>query len=258
MSYIVFDLEFNQDFSTSLAEVDKKASLPFEIIQIGAYKLDFNRNTIGSFNRYVRPTLYSSVSPFITELTGITTIQLLHEENFPDVFKAFISFLNGQDTVLCTWGKTDMKELFRNAKYFNLDQNLLPKTFIDIQPYASIHLKQPGKKLLRLEYTVKALKISTPYPFHNAYHDAYYTAEIFKKIMNSSIHPQIYNSKPIHTYSKPRQPKKVVDFEALISQFEKMYQRPMTKEEQSIIKLAYQMGKTGQFITQIQNKETDK
>jgi hypothetical protein len=67
--------------------------------------------------------------------------------------------------------------------------------------------------------------------------------------MNSSIQPRIYNPNPIQTNSNQRQPKKTIDFEALIRQFEKMYQRSMTDEERTIIKLSYQMGKTGQFIT---------
>jgi hypothetical protein len=46
----------------------------------------------------------------------------------------------------------------------------------------------------------------------------------------------------------PRQPKRTIDFEALYMQFEKMYHRPMSEEDKNLIKLAYQMGKTGQFI----------
>jgi hypothetical protein len=33
-------------------------------------------------------------------------------------------------------------------------------------------------------------------------------------------------------------------------QFEKMYSRALTKEEQGMVKLAYQMGKTNQFLKQ--------
>ena len=35
---------------------------------------------------------------------------------------------------------------------------------------------------------------------------------------------------------------------SLIKQFEKMYKRKMSEEEKSIISLAYNMGKTRQFI----------
>jgi len=42
--------------------------------------------------------------------------------------------------------------------------------------------------------------------------------------------------------------KKIIDVDALIYQFEKMYSREMTEEEKSIIILAYKMGKTNQFL----------
>ena len=77
MYYIIFDLEFNQD-SSSLQHFDgKNTRAPFEIIQIGAIKLDVNFNTIDTFNRYVKPTFYKQITPFITELTGIT-LSLIH------------------------------------------------------------------------------------------------------------------------------------------------------------------------------------
>lgn len=248
MYYIVFDLEFNQDFTSIQLSGNKASSFPFEIIQIGAVKLDGFMNTVASFDRYVKPTVYSQISPFITELTGITTEQLVNEKTFPEVYHDFIEFIEDSDSVFCIWGKTDMKEIFRNAEYFKLEHRLLPKQFIDLQPYASLHLNQPPKKLLRLQYTVEALEIPLAFPFHNALHDAYYTAEVFKKIRKPSIQPRLYEPIYINVSTKPRQPKRTIDFDALYTQFEKMYERPLTEEERGMIKLAYQMGKTGQFI----------
>jgi DNA polymerase III epsilon subunit-like protein len=178
MNYIVFDLEFNQDIPDP-AVTEKKASSPFEILQIGAVKLDANWNTLANFNRLVKPTLYSVVSPFITELTGITTDELQDEETFPAVFQSFLDFLASTDTIFVSWGKTDIRELYHSVMYHQFDLNLLPKQYIDIQPYASLHLHKPPKKLLRLQYTVEALCLPQPFPYHNALHDAYYTAEVF-------------------------------------------------------------------------------
>jgi DNA polymerase III epsilon subunit-like protein len=259
MYYIVFDLEFNQDIPEKNTEgyklnpqdnslVMNSRPSPFEIIQIGAVKLDFERKTAAVFDRYVKPTVYSKVSPFITELTGITTEQLLPEEDFPAVFKAFLTFIDSSDAVFVIWGKSDIKELYRSAQYHKLDLDLLSKQYIDIQPQAALHLHFPPKKLPRLQKTVEALCLPQPYPFHNAFHDAWYTAEIFKKIIKSDVKPAIYNPFSIKPASRPRQPKRITDFDALIRQFEKMYGRPMTEEEQAMIKLAYRMGRTGQFL----------
>lgn len=68
MQYIVYDLEFNQDFSSYNGALENRSQYPSEIIQIGAVKLDSDFRNKGNFNRYVKPTIYSNISPFITEL----------------------------------------------------------------------------------------------------------------------------------------------------------------------------------------------
>jgi hypothetical protein len=84
------------------------------------------------------------------------------------------------------------------------------------------------------------------YTFHNAFHDAIYTAEVFKKIYKSSIQPKLYDPSPMTIRLKPQ--KRGIDIDKLLQQFEKMYGREMTEEEQGIIKLAYKMGRTHQFL----------
>lgn len=230
MYYIVFDMEFNQG----------------EIIQIGAYRLDEDFNILATFNRYIKPSIYKDIEPRITEMTGITTEQLDNEATFPEVYKDFISFTRGTDSVFCTWSMIDMKVLYRNAKHFQVDTNLLPNHFINIQPFASLHLNQSRKKLLGLEAVTIALDIPVKDVFHNALHDAYYTTMIFKKIYTSTMVPQKYD--PNHKKDRPRQKKRVIDFDGLIKQFEKMYERDMSIEETNMIKLAFKMGYTHQFI----------
>lgn len=260
MYYIVFDMEFNQistfqkdspipdPYQESRKESSRaKHKLPFEIIQIGAYKLDEQLNILSNFHRLVKPSIYESIDPRITEMTGISTEQLEKEEAFPKIYQDFVEFIQDRDSVFCTWGMSDMKVLFRNAKDFHLDDTLLPKQFINLQPYVSLHLKMPRKKLLGLEDATRALDILITDVFHNALYDAYYTAMIFKKIHTPYMLPQKYD--PTYTKEKPRQRKRVIDFDRLIKQFEKMYAREMTEEEIGMIQLAYKMGHTKQFTT---------
>ncbi len=246
MHFIIFDLEFNQDI-TSLQNFDGERSRPpFEIIQIGAIKLDLEFNTIGTFNRYIRPTFYNKINPFITELTGITTEQLLIEEPFSEIYKEYIEFIDGTDSVFCIWGMADIIGLFKNVADHQLNPGLLPKMVINLQPYVSMHLNIPRKNLLRLQHAVEALDIPITYAFHNALHDAFYTSEVFKKIYNSSIQPKPYD--PSYTARRPKHPKREIDIDKLLQQFDKMYARSMTEEEQGMIKLAYKMGRTNQFL----------
>ena len=52
MNYIIYDLEFNQPLSKDNSISD----LTFEIIQIGALKLNENLEVISTFNKLVKPT----------------------------------------------------------------------------------------------------------------------------------------------------------------------------------------------------------
>ncbi|KUO76299.1 MAG: DNA polymerase III [Desulfosporosinus sp. BRH_c37] len=246
MSFIIFDLEFNHD-GASLQNFDRKRSpYPFEIIQIGAIKLDLEFNTVGTFNRYVKPTFYTRINPFVTELTGITLEQLLTEEPFPEIYKVYTTFINESDSIFCTWGMSDITELFRNVEDHQLSHRFLPKRVINLQPYVSRHFDLSQKNLLRLQHAVELLHIPITYAFHNALHDAFYTAEIFKKLYNSSIQPKPFD--PSHRAIRPKHQIRVIDFDKLLQQFEKMYARKITEEEQEMIKLAYKMGRTNQFL----------
>ena len=246
MNYIVFDLEFNQDLP-SLCLPDETVTLcPYEIIQIGAIKIDSAFHTIATFNRHIKPAIYMQVSTFVTELTGISTEQLLSAATFPKVFNDYIDFIGEEPSVFCVWGTSDMKELHRNVKFHKLDNKRIPEMFINLQPYVSTYLNISNKKLFNLKAAVEELNILTPHQFHNAFYDAFYTAEIFKKIYSPIIQPQRYS--PDYVFIRPRQPKKVIDFEKLLQQFEKMYNRNLSEEEKDMIKLAYKMGRTNQFI----------
>jgi len=246
MHFILFDLEFNQDFPTLQNFDNNRAQYPFEIIQIGAVKINAEYKTVDTFNRYIRPTFYSGINPFITGLTGITSEHLQNQAAFPEVFAAFSKFIAGVDAILCTWGMSDITELFKNAEYHQLCNASLPRMVINLQPYVSLHFKYPRNNLLRLQHAVELLNIPTTLRFHDAFGDALYTAEIFKKVYNLSIKPIHYD--PSTKASPPKPKKMVIDIEKLIGQFEKMYAREMSKEEQEMIILAYKMGRTHQFL----------
>jgi hypothetical protein len=99
-----------------------------------------------------------------------------------------------------------------------------------------------------LQNAVELLSIPLHSKFHDAFNDACYTAEIFKLIYSPTIKPALYNSNSESRF-KGHNKKSRPDINKLIQQFEKMYKRQMTEEERSIIKLAYFMGRTNQFLT---------
>ena len=119
---------------------------------------------------------------------------------------------------------------------------MIIKKYIDVQKLASKQLKTTNGTIIGLRSSVEFLNIPIRCDFHNAF----YTTEIFKKLYCPDIDPITYNKE---CYSKRIvEPKKNVDTESLLNQFEKMYNREMTDDEKSIIKLSYIMGKTNQFL----------
>lgn len=255
MDFIIFDLEFNQAFKEDKPFLKKKC--PFEILQIGAIKLDHKLNIINSFNKLVKPMLYTQLHPFVQELTKIEPDDLLHAQPFPKVYDDFTKFVGHTENIFCVWGTADMKELFRNVSYYKLNYGLLPKGYINVQKHASKHLNTPSGTSIGLRNAVELLHITLDKNFHDALNDAYYTSEIFKKLNLSGISPNIYIPTQSNRPSGERKVRMKIDKSNLIKQFEKMYNRSMTDEEISIILLAYKMGLTHQFQVEVKNAITD-
>lgn len=257
MSYIVFDLEFNQAYNNKLTEASESSlKCPFEIIQVGAVKLNENLETEGTLDRLVKPQIFQKLHPFIKEMTGITRNNLDIAKNFKDVFEEFISLVDNKNTILCVWGTADMRELFRNAKFHGLNTGAIPRKYINLQYYMSKFLSCEKGTNIGLKSTVELLGIAHNNEFHNAYSDAYFTAEIFKRIYNDKIKPRLYNPSDPNNTGRASTVKRSLDSESLIKQFEKMFNRGMTEEEIAIIKLAYMMGRTNQF--QVEENPTSK
>ncbi|MBC2399727.1 3'-5' exonuclease [Clostridium tetanomorphum] len=242
MNYIVFDLEFNQSYNS----IEENKKCPFEIIQIGAVKLNKDLNIISTFNKFVKPELYTTINPYVEQITGITIDKVANSQSFEKIYNEFVYFL-GEESILCVWGMSDIKELFRNIEYHKLHLSLIPKRYINIQLYASKHFNNQKGIYIGLSNAVKLLNIPIKNQFHDAFNDAYYTAEVFKKIYNKEIKTNIYNFNKYKNSTTHNTPKTRLDWDNLIKQFQKMFDREITLEEQSMIKLAYMMGKTNQF-----------
>ena len=246
MNYIIFDLEFNQKpFDTSQNNYNHTPSLSFEIIQIGALKLSESFETISDFNALIKPSVFPSIHPFIEILTGINNAAVSSCKSFPQVYEEFLKFIGDEETIFCVWGLTDIKELIRNMKYYDLSFASISKSYIDIQRHASEYFNAPKDSKISLRTAINLLNLPANAEFHDALNDASYTAEVFKKIYNDNMKPQTYVvDKPKRGFKR----KVVIDSEALIKQFEKMYEREISEEEKTMILLSYNMGRTRQFV----------
>lgn len=242
MNYIIFDLEFNQMFNSEINE----AFIPFEIIQIGAVKLNAKLEVLDTFDTLVKPTIFNVVHPYISELTQITDSMVANCDTFPEVYSKFLNFMGPtEDATLVVWGATDIKEFIRNIEFHNLDLDAFPKEYMDLQEQANKVFKVRKGCKMGLKSAIEICNIPSDKELHNAYNDAYYTSKIFTLLYNKKLKSKTY----ILNKEKPKmEPKKKVDKEALLNQFEKMYGRELTSDEKAMIQLAYIMGKTNQFL----------
>ena len=116
MNFIVFDLEWNQ------SPEGKKYSnrrLPFEIIEIGAVKLNERKETVDTFHRLIKPQVYNWIHNSIREVIRVNYKDLETGTPFPQAVREFIEWC-GDDWHFCTWGNQDVMELQRNMKYYEL------------------------------------------------------------------------------------------------------------------------------------------
>ena len=243
MEYIVFDLEFNQGFDRKLNKTVSNEKCPFEIIQIGAVKLDYNFNIIDTFNTFVKPNIYKDIHPFIKKMTGITNEDVKNAPSFNEAFKLFKAFMNdNKNNVLCVWGTGDLKELYRNIKYYNLSSKGLINTYINVQQHASAYFNNPSGKSIGLQNAITLLELNQDKSYHNALNDAYYTALVFNKIYSDKIEPKFYNFDQDNS-NKKQSPKRKINYDSIFSEFKKILNRDLNKDEKKIIHLAYKMGR---------------
>ena len=182
MNYVIMDLEWNQS-STGREKVTK--SLPFEIIEIGAVKLNSDRKMVDEFSELVKPQVYHEMHRVTGKLIHLQMEQLEQGHPFTEVMEQFREWC-GDNYIFCTWGPLDLTELQRNIRYYQLEPlSNGPIKFLDVQKLFSIAYEDP-KSRRTLEYAIDYLEIEKDIPFHRAFSDAYYTAKVLA-LMNEKV-----------------------------------------------------------------------
>lgn len=206
MNYIVFDLEWNQCPDGKWAEDER---LPFEIIEIGAVKLNSERVITDSFHELIRPTVYKWIHSRTREVVHLDYQDLLDGEYFPKVVQRFLEWC-GEDYIFCSWGTQDLLEMQKNLSYFDLLHLVKgPIHYYDIQKLFSLRLEN-GKKRRSLEMAIELLRISKDLSFHRALTDAYYTAVVFQKIYEDSLAP--FTSIDLYQNPKKRREEQYISY----------------------------------------------
>ncbi|MCR5717175.1 MAG: exonuclease domain-containing protein [Lachnospiraceae bacterium] len=199
MNYIVMDLEWNQGNPEKEPEL---ADMPFEIVEIGAIKLNKDRKMVEQFSELVKPQVYHELHHITRKLIHLQMEELQKGRVFPEVCKQFLDWCGEEEYVFCTWGPLDLGELQKNMDHYDMEPLTdRPLKFLDVQKLFSLAFDDQ-KTRRTLEHAVDMLEIEKDIPFHRAFSDAYYTAKVLEKIDREEI-LRFYS---YDTYVKPQSP----------------------------------------------------
>lgn len=180
--YICIDLEMTE-FTSQQRHFIPGAN--GEIIQFGAVMLDEKFNMISKFSSFVKPR-YTSITPVIQDLTGITDELLNSADDFLTVFDKFAYWRGEGDITTFCWSKADHNQLWYelNAKGNNRDDLFqVLNNFVDLQQFFGKLVS--SKTMVSLESAMRLLQMNYEGQVHSAYSDSFNTARILHKLMCS-------------------------------------------------------------------------
>lgn len=182
MNYIVLDLEWNQSNTGLEAEVSQ---LPFEIIEIGAIKLNDTCVMESEFSELVKPQIYREMHHITSKLIHMQMRELERGRPFQEVAQEFLDWCGEEEYIFCTWGTLDLTELQRNMKFYNMTPlSDRPIAYLDVQKLFSIAYED-RKQRRSLEYAIDFMDMEKDIPFHRAFSDAYYTAKVLIRLIEN-------------------------------------------------------------------------
>ena len=173
---IVLDMEWNQPLSPdSPLAIKLCTALPFEIIQIGAVRLEDGKR----FKATCRLQQYKVLSPRISKLTGITKQDVKNGVRFQEAMEEFRAFC-GKNPILLTWGFNDIPILRQNMAFYGLDTSITDRSYNLQIMFNQQH--DPGNLVRGLSYAVDFFQLDVTETYHDGLNDAVYTAEVAKHI----------------------------------------------------------------------------
>lgn len=169
MSYVFFDLEWNQGYPHS--EEDKLD----EIIQIGACRLEGWDGAQESFSAYVRPAIHRKLHHRVRKMLPLKMETLRRAESFRTVARRFFSWC-GSNPLFFTWGNSDVRVLDMNLCWYGMEEYLELEIY-DLQRAFDLLVLHTDQQAA-LKDAVEALELGGDLTYHDAGNDAVYTALI--------------------------------------------------------------------------------
>ena len=183
MTYVILDLEFNGAYSK------KKHRFVNEIIEFGAVKCDEQLNIIDTFSALVNPQISKKLNSHVSRLTHINMSELQECNNtFTHVLSRFKKFLG--DSVLMSWGTSDILVLMENCLYYSGDEKLpFITAYANAQCFCESALEYSNNaRQMGLSTCAQLLGIAfEDDALHRALTDAELTALCFRKLYRPEL-----------------------------------------------------------------------
>ncbi len=171
---IILDLEWNRGYDKTPLD---------EILQIGAVKLERPVGPIVStFCAFIRPKVHKKLNRTAKLLPEVGA-SLGSALDFPTAYREFVRWC-GEDTHFAAWGCDDLDTLAQNCAYWRLPPLSIGR-MSDLQTAFSLTLGT--KQNIALWWAAEYCQVPDSFTFHNALHDAVYTASLIPWISPEAL-----------------------------------------------------------------------
>ncbi len=198
MNYVILDMEWDSVYSV------KKRGFINQIIQIGAVKCNESFKITGTFERTVKSSISKKVTSRFTELTGITTKDMLSGISPETAVREYNDWV-GTDFITLTWSNSDLFSIAENEKYILNGLKFKIEKYLDLQKYIQNEMIQMGfecKSQISLESAADILNVNHKgLELHTAKDDSmlcvgllkkYYCKERFEPFIKNTANPDFY------------------------------------------------------------------
>lgn len=180
MQYIIMDLEWNNTYAK------KTSGFINEIIEIGAVKVNEQLDTIDTFSCIIRSQIGRKLRGSVKKLTNLTNDDISTGMPFTQAFSCFRKWIGSEETVIMTWGDSDIRVLIDNYSYFNgINQVPFLYYYCDLQKYYQRVKQRRADQQAGLITAAQECGIDPEiYTHHRALGDSLLTTDIFDIIYN--------------------------------------------------------------------------
>ena len=189
--YLVLDFEATCD-SSRLSSPKPQEIIEFPVLAVNAKTLKTER----TFHTYVRPTSNPVLTPFCTQLTGITQSQVDGQPTLPEVLRSFHSWLETNGFLepsirfcFVTCGDWDLKTMLPGqCKYFNWP---VPEYFSSWMNIKLVFQRLTGVKAKGMPHMLEYFEIPLEGRHHSGIDDSKNIAKILTTLagIESDLQP---------------------------------------------------------------------